>query len=242
MSFSLSQTIADLKTRVSNVEVNGGGSGSGIANIQIGNVTYGNVPSVTSRNVNGVVYLDFVLANPITDAKQFGIVVAASTLHHVIDRIALPATATNTIQLTETPNSCPVIITISGFSFVESSGMFTVNRSAKTITWNATTAGFSLDSNLATEIYVGYETATTVTRINEKVTISTISNNTFTLVNTPNSTKIAILINGVVYLEEQGDFSVNRSTKVVTWNATTTGFSLDNTLTGYLAVSYEINS
>jgi len=243
---SLSQIIKTLQADVEDLKINGGGSGggslAGAVDIRLGNVSYGDNPQVNvRRGTDNIVYLDFVFPTPVTDARQFGVVVAASTLHHVIDRVVLPATPTNRLALTEKPNSCPVIITINGFSYVEASDVFSVDRSSKTITWNADVAGFDLNSDLAAEVFVSYEVSQTVTRINEKIQISAISGNQFTLANAPNNTKVAIIINGVVYFEEQGDFSINRSTKRITWNSAQTGFDIDATLTGYLTVSYEID-
>ena len=245
---SLSQTIKELKEKVQNLELNGGGSGSGTGSlsgavdIQIGQVSYGDTMNVSARKGNnGTVYLDFVLANPVTDAKQFGVVVAASTLHHVVDRIELPAVATNILNLTEKPNTCPVILSVNGFSYVEASDVFSVDRSSQRLNWNETEAGFALNKDLADEVFVSYEVSKTVTRINEKISISSISSNQIALQNVPNETKVAIIINGVVYFEEQGDFSVNRSDKKITWSSSNTGFDIDSTLTGYLTVSYEID-
>ena len=246
---SLSQTIKELKSKVENLELNGGGGSgsgggavSGAVDIQIGNVTYGDTMDVSARKGNnGVVYLDFVLATPVTDARQFGVVVAASTLHHVVDRIALPSVATNTLSLTEKPNTCPVILTVNGFSYVEAGDAFSVDRSSQRLVWNESEAGFGLNKDLAEEVFVSYEVSKTVTRINEKVNISSISSNQIALANVPNDTKVAIIINGVVYFEEQGDFTVNRSGKRITWSKSNTGFDIDSTLTGYLTVSYEID-
>lgn len=245
---SLSQTIKDFRERIQNLEVNGGGSGSGsgslsgAADIQVGKVSYGDTMNVSARKgQNGTVYLDFVLANPVTDARQFGVVVAASTLHHVIDRVELPSVATNELNLTEKPNTCPVILNINGFSYVENSDVFSVDRSNKRLTWNQSEAGFGLNKDLANEVFVSYEVSKTVTRINEKINIGSISSNKIALTNVPNETKVAIVINGVNYFEEQGDFSVDRSNKRITWNSTSTGFDIDSTLSGYITVSYEID-
>lgn len=241
---SLSQIIKNLQADVEDLKLNGGGSGGGggVVDIRLGSTTYGDNASVNVRKgTDNIVYLDFVLPTPVTDARQFGVVVAASTLHHVIDRLALPAVATNKLTLTEKPNSCPVIITINGFSYVEASDVFTVDRTTKTVTWNADVAGFDLNSELTSEVFIGYEVSQTVTRMNETITISSIAGNQFNLSNTPNNTKIVIIINGVVYFEEQGDFTVNRNLKRVTWNSERVGFDIDSTLSGYLTVSYEID-
>ena len=244
---SLSQIIKTLQADVEDLKINGGGSGgsgslAGAVDIRLGNTSYGDNASVNvRRGTDNIVYLDFVLPTPVTDAHQFGVVVAASTLHHVIDRLTLPVTATNTLTLTEKPNSCPVIITINGFSYVEASDVFSVDRSSKRITWAGDVAGFDLNRDLATEVFVSYEVSQTVTRINEKIQVSAIAGNQFSLANTPNNTKVAIVINGVVYFEEQGDFTVNRSTKRIVWNPSVTGFDIDSTLSGYVTVSYEID-
>jgi len=245
---SLSLMLKEMQQKIANLEIGGSGTLSlDTSKIQLGNVTYhdGN-PTITTRYANGNVYFDFVLTNPITDAKKFGTVVVNSTIHHVIDRISLTASPQTSFVLTEKPNNCPVVITINGFSYLESGtgdDVFTVNRDTKTVTWNAAKAGFTLTTETAATVYVSYEVSEAVSKQRENIDISSIVNNSFKISNVPNATPVVIMINGVSYFEEGNDFTVNRAVSPVSiiWNSNTTGFSLDSSLTGYITVLYEIN-
>lgn len=245
---SLSLTLKQLKEKINNLELGGTSTLTlDTSKIQVGSVTYhdGN-PVVTPRYENGNVYLDFILTNPITDAKRFGAVVANSVIHHVIDRIALPSVAKSTFTLTEKPNSCPVVVTVKGFTYLEAGSgddVFVVDRDNKKLTWYPGRAGFELSDAIAPVIYIGYEVSETVTKIRENVNIESIVNNGFNLTNKPNNTPVVIYINGVSYFEEGNDFTVNRAVDPVSvvWSTAVTGFSLDSSLTGYIAVLYEVD-
>jgi len=161
----------------------------------------------------------------------------------VIDRIALGSSTQNRLNLSNTPNTNSVVITINGFSYVEKSGVFTVDRSTKVVAWNASTAGFELNSSLAKEVFISYDVNdVSLTKVTENISVSSISNNRFNLSQYPSNAKISICINGIMYFEERGDFSVSRSDKVVQWNSTKTGFSIDSTLHGYLTITYEADN
>ena len=250
---SLSLMLKEMQQKISNLEIGGVGTLEFDASkIQLGTVTYhdGN-PTVTSRYENGNVYLDFVLTNPITDAKKFGTIVVNSTIHHVIDRIPLSALPKTTFTLTEQPNECPIVITINGFSYHEtksSDDMFEVNRSLKQVTWYTNKSGITLDAELADTIYVSYEVSESVSKQRENIDISQIVDNSFNLSAKPNDTPVTIVINGVSYFETpnfsgSSDFTVNRiaDTPAIVWNTEVTGFSLDSSLTGYVTVLYEID-
>lgn len=245
---SLSLMLKEMQNKINNLEIGGSGTLTlDTSKIQLGNVTYhdGN-PTITTRYANGNVYFDFVLTNPITDAKQFGAVVVNSTIHHVVDRITLTVSPKTSFTLTEKPNSCPVVITINGFSYLESGSgddVFTVNRDTKTVTWHSSKAGFDLTTETATTVYVSYEVSEAVVKKRENINVSSIVNNSFKLTDTPNATPVGIIINGVSYFEEGNEFTVNRAVSPVSivWNQNTTGFALDSSLTGYITVLYEID-
>lgn len=82
----------------------------------------------------------------------------------------------------------------------------------------------------------------TGTRQKESIVISTIDNNSFYLNKKPNLTPVTVIINGVSYFEDEGDFVVNRtvSPAAVLWNSDKTGFNIDKELTGYMTAIYEI--
>lgn len=245
---SLSLMLKEMQQQISDLQTGNGGTVSFDARkIQLGQVKYHDgVPTVSMRHDNGIAYLDFTLTNPITDAKQFGVVVAESTIHHQLDRIQLDAATTTSFVISEKPNNCPVVITINGFSYLEtgeSDSIFTVDRNAKVITWNATKAGFVLNSNLAATIYVSYEVSKAIEKVRENIPIASIGNDTFNITNKPNSDPAVIIINGVSYFEEGNDFTINRvlSPCPVAWSSTKTGFHLDNTITGYVTIIYNID-
>lgn len=74
----------------------------------------------------------------------------------------------------------------------------------------------------------------------EVIDISSISDNSFTLSKVPDSSMVIIVINGVLYFEENNDFTVNRTSSPVSviWNTEITGFEIDNNLSGYISVFY----
>ena len=213
--------------------------------IAIGTVTIGDVPNVTLRKENGINKLDFVLAAPIDSLNQFSAVVSQTAHHHVIDTITTSTVPLTQFALAEKPNNCPVIILFNGKTYAEVSGSekaFTVDRSGSTtvIVWHPNNAGVTLSSTVAEKIYVHYEVSTTIMHVRENIDITQISTNSFLIADTPNATKAAIIINGVVYFEDKGDFTINRTTRRVTWSASQTGFSINsNSLSGYLTVCYD---
>lgn len=245
---SLSLMLKEMRQKISNLEIGGSGTLTlDTSRIQIGNVNYhdGN-PTVTTRYANGNVYLDFMLTNPITDAQRFGTVVVKSTMHHVVDRIPLAATAKVSLTLSEIPNTCPVIVSVAGCSYFETGSgddAFTVNRDSRTVTWHPVKAGIELNTEIASTVYVHYEVSESVSQQVEYIDVSSIVNNSFKLSAVPNSTKVAVIINGVSYFEEGEEFTVNRAVTPtsILWNTSKTGFSLDSSLTGYIKVVYDIN-
>lgn len=245
---SLSLMLKEMRQKISNLEIGGSGTLSiDTSRIMIGNVTYDDDnPSVSTRYQNGNVYFDFVLTNPITDAKRFGTVVVKSTMHHVVDRKPLTENDIASIALSEVPNTCPVIVSVAGCSYFETGSgddVFTVNRKDKTVIWHSTKAGFGLNTDIASTVYVHYEVSESVSQKVEYITVSSIVDNGFKLSDVPNSTKVTVIINGVSYFEEGGEFTVNRSVTPtsITWNMEKTGFSLDSSLTGYIKVIYDVN-
>ena len=213
--------------------------------IAIGKVTIGDVPNVTLRKEGGINKLDFVLAAPIDSLNQFSAVVSQIAHHHVIDTITTNAVPLTQFSLAEKPNSCPIIILFNGKTYAEVPGSeqaFTVDRSGDTavIIWHSNNAGVTLSNTVAEKVYVHYEVSTTIMHIRENIDITQISTNSFFIADTPNETKAAIIINGVVYFEDKGDFTINRTTRRVTWSASQTGFSINsNSLSGYLTVCYD---
>ena len=251
---SLSLMLKELQQKVTNLEIGGVGTLEfDTSKVKIGTVTYHDgKPTINTRYVDGSVYFDFVLTNPITDAKQFGTIVVNSMLHHVIDRIPLTSVPKTTFTLTEKPNECPIVITVGGFSYHEtksSDDIFEVNRDLKQVTWYTSKSGITLDSELADTIYVSYEVSESVSKQRENIDISQIVDNSFAITQKPNNTSIIIYINGVAYFEDNNDFTVNRTAILdsnttgipVIWNTENTGFSLDSSLTGYITVLYEID-
>lgn len=251
---SLSLMLKDLQRKITNLEIGGTSTVEfDTSKIKIGTVSYHDgKPTINLRYDNGDVYFDFVLTNPITDAKQFGTVVVNSMIHHVIDRIPLTAVPKTTFTLTEKPNECPIVITVGGFSYHEtksSDDIFEVNREYKQVTWYTSKSGITLDNELADTIYVSYEVSDSVSKQRENIDISQIIDNSFAITKKPNNTSVIIYINGVAYFEDNNDFTVNRAiagdsgtTAVpIIWNSEVTGFSLDSSLTGYITVLYEID-
>lgn len=252
---SLSLMLKELQQRVNNLEVGGVGTLEfDTSKIQIGTVNYhdGN-PTVTTRYADGNVYLDFVLTNPIVDAKKFGTIVVNSTLHHVTQTVLLKSTPTTTFTLDEKPNECPIVITVNGFSYHETpaNDIFGVDRANKTVTWYQARSGIVLDTELASAIYVNYEVSQAVSKQRDVISIEDIVDNRFYLTNVPNSSYVTVIINGVSYFEENNDFTVFRTVDFnpdpsviavpVEWNTSVTGFSLDSSLTGYIVALYEID-
>lgn len=249
---SLSLMLKELQQKVTNLEIGGVGTLEfDTSKVKIGTVSYhdGN-PTINTRYVDGSVYFDFVLTNPITDAKKFGTVVVNSIIHHVIDRIPLTSVPKTTFTLTEKPNECPIVITVGGFSYHEtksSDDIFEVDRERKQVTWYTAKSGITLDSDLADTIYVSYEVSDSVSKQRENIDISHIIDNSFSITQKPNDTSVVIYINGVAYFEDNNDFTVNRSAAAdaaavpIIWNSDVTGFSLDSSLTGYITVLYEID-
>ena len=77
--------------------------------------------------------------------------------------------------------------------------------------------------------------------IDEKIDLSgaTTATTTFTLANIPNSQKIELNINGVIYNEDE-EFTVDRATKVLTWNFTAAngGFDISKDFATSMMVHY----
>lgn len=251
---SLSLMLKEMQDKINTLEESGGGGSVNfdVSKIRTSTSYHDGQPTVTPRyDTDGNIWLDFTLTNPITNPKQFGAVIVDSSIHHVVDRISLSESAMSIISLTEKPNSCPVIITINGCSYIETSASdcpFTVNRNSKQITWHSSIAGIALTKkSLAPVIYVRYEVTDAVEKMRENIDITQIVNNSFSLSNDsasrPNSTSVVIIINGVSYFEDNEEFVVNRTTNpaTISWNQSKTGFALDSGLTGYVTVLYEID-
>ena len=220
-----------------------GGSGFSRA-IQVGPVTWGNVPSVRAETVNGVTTLYFTLVHPIENAEQFMATVSETDHHHIIDAISLTTTEITELNLTQTPNSCPIIVMVKGQTFAEvNQDFFTVDREHKKITWNPTSTGIILTTiTAAPKVYIHYETSKTIGHRRANFDISDITTNTIKLTETPNDTKAMIIINGVCYFEDKGDFSLNRGTQTIQWSSQNTGFSISSsTLSGYITVCYDVD-
>ena len=213
--------------------------------IEIGTVTLGTTPSVSLTKQGGVNKLNFVLAAPIDSLSQLSAVVEQTAHHHVIDTITMNTAPLTEFALAEKPNSCPIIIIFNGKTYAEVSGAeqpFKVERTGDTATikWYSSRAGVTLSSSVAEKLYIHYEVSTTILHVRENIDITQISTNSFFIADTPNETMAAIIINGVVYFEDKEDFTINRTTRKVTWSASKTGFSINsNSLSGYLTVCYD---
>jgi len=70
--------------------------------------------------------------------------------------------------------------------------------------------------------------------------LTTTAQTVFTLAKTPNAEKITVYINGLAYLETEGDITVNRANKTVTWAATAAnnGFDLTTTVADEVVIKY----
>lgn len=268
----MQSAIHDIESSIQGGSIGGGGSSSGSSTFDLGKVsvrpvvyTSGTESDVRVDKEDDILYFQFTLPRPIDDPQKWGILAADSICEHGVKTVALTSYSQTEFSIENQINDEPVILFLNnGKAFIEDrnsttnrNAPFTVSRTDNKIRWSPANAPFYLTQGEANAdyLYIYYGiSSNSFLQVREKISVDTISNNTFNLTREPDTHEVEIVINGISYYEYaqtrtiidgamtpafgDPDFTVYRTTKRIVWNPTSAGFNIDNSLSGYITVLY----